>query len=123
MKASFDKWVKLHRLCIADLPRYGDFPAVYAIRECTTKDILKYGCTGQLCQRIFSNFIGGFGGKGPTSTTQFVHAELCSNGMIERVELAWIETSDAAEAERMEKQFRQEYKRAHGSRPIWDRQD
>jgi len=120
MKDSFDQWVKLHRLCVADLPRYGDFPAVYAIRHSTTQDVLKYGNAGRLHQRIFGNFIGGVGG----STTQRVHCELCSNGMIDCAEVAWIETKDKAEAEGMEKRFRQQYKRAHdGRRPIWDRQD
>ena len=87
-------------------------------------EILKYGHAGCLCQRIFGNFIGGVGGRGPSSTTQFVHAELWREGVIERVEVSWIETEDKAHAELMEKEFRQEYKRTHnGHRPVWDRQD
>jgi len=123
MNGSFEHWFPLNRLCMADFPRYGKFPAVYAIRHSSNKDILKYGNAGCLSQRILVNFIGGFGGKGPSSTTQFVHWELCGKGMIECVELSWIETIDKQDAERMEKGFRQEYKRLNGCRPLWDRQD
>jgi hypothetical protein len=120
---SFEHWIALHRLCIADFPRFGKFPAVYAFRHSTTKDMLKFGHAGCLSQRIFVNFVCGFGGNNSASTTQFVHSELCSNQMMECVELAWIEMTDKADAERAEKRFRQEYKRSNGRRPIWDRQD
>ena len=124
MKESFNRWIPMHRLCIADMERHGNFPAVYAIRNCTTKDVLKYGHTKQLRQRIFLNFICGWGGNNPQATTQRVYAELLDNDMIECVELAWIPTENKAEAARMESKFRREYMDAHGGqRPLWDRQN
>lgn len=68
---------------------------------------------------MIGNYLAGFGG----GTTQRIHGELMKNGMIERVEIAWIETSDAAEAERKEREFRSVYKKANGRRPPWDRMD
>ena len=113
-----EQWFPLHRLAVADLPRYGTFPAVYALRDAATKDILKFGKTKHLRQRIFCNYLGGFGG----ATTQRIHSALFSASAIEGVELSWLETSDEQEAERKEKEFRNAYKKRHGRRPEWDKQ-
>lgn len=73
---------------------------------------------------MFANFIGGVGGSHDGATTQRVHRQLFTEGMIEHVELAWMEVCDKATAKLKEKQFRQEYKANHGQRrPEWDRQD
>ena len=121
---NFKKWLRLRNLGVGDLPVCGDCPAVYAFRDSRTREILKFGETDTLRRRIFANFIGGFGGSRPEATTQRDHRELFSKGMIDHVELAWIETKNKADAKRMEKQFRQTYRATHsGRRPIWDRQD
>ncbi len=115
----FGQWVPLRDLALSHFPKYGQFPAVYALRDASTGEILKFGETGWLRTRIIGNYLSGFGG----ATTNRIHADLFNNGMIERVELAWIETKDAKEAGEMEKEFRAEYKRQNGRRPAWDRQD
>lgn len=114
----FQQWLSLHHLSVANLPRYGGCPVVYALREATTKQILKFGSTNRLRRRILGNYLGGVGG----GTTQRIHAALFTDNMIEHVELAWLETKDNAEAQRKEKEFREAYKRANGHRPPWDRQ-
>jgi len=124
MPTSFKAWIPLQRLCIADLPDYGRFPAAYAIRNSTTKEILKYGHTKHLRQRVFLNFICGWGGSKPEATTQRVHSDLYNNDMIERVEVTWIRTNSKVEAEQIEIRLRREYMDTHhGLRPYWDRQD
>jgi hypothetical protein len=114
----FEQWLALHRLAVADLPRYGDFPAVYVLRDAATKDILKFGKAQWLRQRIFGNYLGGVGGE----TTQRIHHALFSGNVIDGVELAWLETRDEQEAKRKEDEFRNAYKKKHGRRPAWDRQ-
>ena len=114
----FEQWLPLHRLAVADLPRYGAFSAVYALRDAATKDILKFGKTQYLRQRIFGNYLGGVGG----STTQRIHRALFSASANDGIELSWLETSDEREAEREEKEFRNAYKKEHGRRPKWDKQ-
>jgi hypothetical protein len=122
--SAFPAWVPLRVLRLEDLPKLGDCAAVYALRDRRNEEILKFGETGHLRRRILVNFIGGFGGSRPEATTQCVHRELFQNGMIDHVDLAWIETCGKGEAKRMEGDFRQRYKRAHGGkRPRWDRQD
>ena len=123
MAESFERWIPLRRLSLSDLPKYGACPAVYALRDASDGDTLKYGCAGSLRSRIVGNFLAGFGGNGPTSTTQRLHAQLFDKGMIERVEIAWIETQDRDEAERKETEFRAAYTAAHGRRPVWDLRD
>jgi len=124
MKPNFEKWLPLRHLRVSDFPQCGSCCAVYAFRDSRTGEILKFGETDRLRRRILGNFVGGVGGGGEQSTTQFVHRELFSNGMIDYVELAWIETKDKATAKLMEGQFRQAFKMANGGRrPIWDRQD
>lgn len=123
MSTAFRQWLRLGSLAIDQCSKFGDYPAVYAFRDARTGDILKYGKTDRLRRRIFGNFIGGVGGSRQQSTTQFVHKKLFADGRIDHVEIAWLETKDAAEAEQKEKQFRAEYKEANGRRPIWDRQD
>jgi hypothetical protein len=115
----FGQWVPLRHLALSHFPKYGQFPAVYALRDASTGEILKFGESSWLRTRIIGNYLSGFGG----GTTKRIHADLFNNGMIERVEVAWIETKDAKEAGRMEKEFRAEYKRLNGRRPAWDRQD
>ncbi len=114
----FQQWLPLHRLAVVDLPQCGDRRAVYALREATTGQILKFGSTGRLRRRIFGNHLGGVGGK----TTLRIHGELFTRKSIDHVELAWLETKDKAEAEGKEKEFRDAYKRAKGQRLAWDRQ-
>jgi hypothetical protein len=71
--------------------------------------------------RIFSNFLSGFDGKKDVSTTQRLHKNLFVNGMIDRVEIAWHETADRAEAYRMEGELRIAFRKENGGkRPIWD---
>ncbi len=111
-------WLPLRRLAIGDLLSCGDFPAVYGLRDATTKDILKYGSTKQLRQRIFANYLGGIGGE----TTKRIHYELFSKNMIDRVEVSWLETKDAEEAKEKETSFRNAYKKTKGQRPEWDLQ-
>jgi hypothetical protein len=89
------------------------------LSEIAGGDVLKYGCTGSLRTRIFGNYLGGIGGQ----TTKRIHAELFENGMLMKVAIAWIETSDRTEAERNEKEFRRNYTKVHGRRPLWDRLD
>lgn len=124
MTQNFENWLPLRGLRIGDLPQCGGCSAVYAFRDCRNSDILKFGETDTLRRRIFGNFIGGVGGSKDQSTTQFIHRQLFSNGMIEHVEIAWIETEDKAMAKSMEDQFRRSYKKTHnGNRPLWDRRD
>jgi hypothetical protein len=92
---------------------------VYAFRDARNGEILKYGKTGCAGDRIFKNHIGGNGG----ATTQRIHDNLFADGMIEHVEIAWIETPDAPQAELKEKRFRAEFVRIHGHRPLWDLKD
>ena len=77
---------------------------------------MKFGSTDCLRRRILGNYLGGVGGD----TTQRIHGDLFDNGMIEHVEISWQETSDKAEASRMEKEFRDDYKKANGKRPPWE---
>jgi hypothetical protein len=124
MKNPFSHWIPIRRLSVADLPDYGNFPAAYALRDSLTKNILKYGATKHMRQRIFMNFLCGWGGQGRQSTTQRVYSELYDNEMIDRVEIAWLRVESKIEAERMEWQLRQAYKDDHrGFRPPWDWRD
>ena len=118
----FHNWILLRDLSIGDLPNYGDFPAVYALRNARDRAILKFGCTGCLRKRIFMNYLCGFGGKKDISTTQRLHRELFQNKMIDHVELAWSETTDRQEASCKESEMRMAYKQiTGGKRPLWDR--
>ena len=116
MAHDFEQWLPIRDLALSHLARHGDFPAVYSMRDATTSAILKYGCTRCLRARIFGNYLGGIGG----TTTQRIHRELFESGMIDRIELGWIETASDTEAKRMESEFRKEYKKTHGRRPAWD---
>jgi hypothetical protein len=120
---NFEKWLPLRALCIGDLPCCGGCCAVYAFRDSRTGAILKFGETGQLRRRIFANFIGGQGGGYDEATTKRIHRYLFSEGMIDHVEIAWIEVQDKAAARLKEKKFRRDHKAAHGRWPDWDRQD
>jgi hypothetical protein len=119
MESSFSQWVPLGTLTLSHLPRAGGFSAVYALSEIASGDILKFGCTGSLRRRIFGNYFGGIGGQ----TTKRIHAQLFENGMLTKVAIAWVETGDRAEAERIEKELRRNYTKVHGHRPPWDRLD
>lgn len=116
---TFQYWLPLRQLALAQPSKHGNCPAVYAFRDLRTGETLKFGNTGHLRNRMFKNYIGGVGG----ATTQRIHTELFANNMIDLVEVAWLQTEDKAQAERKEKEFRAEYKKVHGRRPIWDRQD
>jgi len=119
MDQRFEKWFPLRDLSVSHLPRWGDCPAVYVMRDSVTGEILKYGHTGCLRTRIVGNYLAGYGG----ATTQRIHEQLMKAGMIERVEIASMVTDDAAEAERREKELRATYKKACGQRPSWQRMD
>ncbi len=116
MADEFTHWLPLRSLSVKDFLRHGEFPAVYALRDSATGDILKYGKTTCLRTRIIGNFLGGIGGD----TTRRIHKELFSNNMIDRVELAWIETKNGKEAGYKESKFREAYKQTNGRRPKWD---
>jgi hypothetical protein len=117
MSDAFSQWFPLRDLALVQMPQHGQLPAVYALRDGRTGDILKFGCTNDLRRRIFGTYIGGVGGK----TTQRIHDELFQNNMIDRVELAWIEARDAQEAKDKETEFRLAYKEVNkGKRPSWD---
>ena len=114
----FETWLLLPHLTVGALLQCWDSSAVYALRDATTKDILKFGSTRRLGQRILHDYIAGVGGD----TTKRIHRALFANETIERVELAWLVTKDQEEARRKETEFRNVYKKAHGQRPAWDRQ-
>jgi hypothetical protein len=116
MAEDFEQWLPLYDLALSHLPKYGNFPAVYVLRDATTGEILKYGCTSTLRRRILGNYVAGIGGM----TTQRIHGELFDNEMIGRVEIAWFETLNQAEAKSKETEFRRAYIKIHGKRPIWD---
>ena len=118
MAEEFERWVPLRDLALSHLARHGDSPAVYYMRY-TTGEVLKYGCTRCLRTRIVGNYLGGIGG----STTQRIHHALFEKGMIDRVEIAWIETNSEAEARLKESEYRRAYKKIHGRRPAWDLMD
>lgn len=119
MAESFDHWLPLSGLALTQLPGWGKFAAVYALRNASSKEVLKYGCTGNMRARIFGNYIGGVGG----STTQRIHQELFTNGMIEQVEIAWKAVLSQAEAKEKESECRRAYRAMHGRRPSWDLMD
>lgn len=119
MGDTFEQWLPLRSLGVAQLPNYGGVPAVYALRDRATGDILKFGSTRCLRTRIFRHFIGGMGG----GTTERIHGKLFENKMIDRVDVAWLQTKDIAEAERKERELRAAYVEANGRRPAWDLRD
>lgn len=118
MSDQFNQWLPLRNLAVSNLPKNGEFSSVYAFRDSTTNEILKYGKTNNLRRRILGNYIGGVGG----STTQRIHSELFTNGWIEHIEISWIKTKGDVEAERMESEFRYAFRQSHGKLPSWDRQ-
>jgi hypothetical protein len=102
MSDSFQNWFPLKTASLSSFPTRGEGAMVYAIRDSRDGEILKYGKTQCARVRIFRNYIGGAGGQ----TTQRIHDNLLSDGMIEHVEIAWIETLSGTEAELQEKRFR-----------------
>ncbi len=120
----FEKWIRLKELSVGHLPDCGDCCSVYAFRDSRNQEIIKFGETEALRRRLFGNFIGGLGGKTETSTTQRVHLALFEiSDWINHIEVSWIVTKDKAEARQMERDFRANFKKDHGRRPIWDLQD
>ncbi len=119
MDNQFTAWIPLARLSLSDMPRCGQCCVVYAFREASTKDVLKYGETDCLRRRMFRNYIGGSGG----STTERIHEELFERNRFLEVEVAWVETKNKTEAQLKESRFRAEYKREKGRLPIWDRRN
>jgi hypothetical protein len=98
----FENWTPLKSVSVGQFPDGGRCAIVYALRDGRDGEILKFGKTGCARDRIFKNYIGGNGG----STTRRIYDNLFTDGFIEHVEIAWICTTDAAEAERSEKHFR-----------------
>jgi excinuclease UvrABC nuclease subunit len=115
----FGQWVPLHDLALSHFPEYDQPPGVYALRDASTGEILKFGKASCLRTRIIGQYLCGF----CNGTSERIHNDLIYSGMIERVEFAWIGTKDAKEAGQMEKEFRAKHKRRNGRRPAWDRQD
>ena len=96
----FQQWLPLHRLAVVDSPQCGDRRAVYALREATTGQILKFGSTGRLRRRILWETTS----EGlEERLTLRIHGELFTRKSIDHVELAWPETKDKAEAEGKER--------------------
>lgn len=106
----------LDRLCLADLPRYGEFSAAYVFRHIASGEIYYIGSTDRLRRRLFGNHLGGVGGK----TTQRVHGELCTSPeVVAGMEVAWIESDDWI---RLEKDLKRQFAMLGGERlPRWVR--
>lgn len=115
---ALQNWLLLADLTVRALPRHGDFPAVYALRDSRDQDILKFGNTDRLRRRIFGNYLGGVGGE----TTKRIHHDLFRDNTVEHVQLAWLRTTDEGEAKRKETELRDTYRKMHGRLPKWDRQ-
>lgn len=79
-------WIRLDRLCVADLPNYGAIGGCYVIREVDSREVVYIGSTDTLRRRLFGNYLGGVGGD----TTQRVHATLFEADTVARVEVTWI---------------------------------
>lgn len=109
----FDNWRSFEHLAIADLPRYGEIRAVYAMRS-KSGELLYIGSTDNLRRRLFGNFIGGVGG----ATTKRVNSLLFSGGTVADIEVAWLETADYREREGELKKI---HRKVHGSLPRWTR--
>jgi predicted GIY-YIG superfamily endonuclease len=84
------RWIRVDRLCLADLPDYGDVSGVYMMRRAATGEVIYIGSTDTLRRRLFGNHLGGVGG----ATTQRVHAELFAPEVIAGVEVAWVLSDD-----------------------------
>ena len=109
----FTNWRPLASIALADLPRLGDAAAVYAMRS-KAGEILKFGSTGKLRDRLFKEYIGRTGG----STTLWIHDLLFAQGHMADVEFAWLETDRYRE---MEQQLKRAYLKKHGRPPRWMR--
>lgn len=83
-------WITLDRLCLADLPDYGDVGACYVFRDAVSHEILYIGSTDTLRRRLFGNHLGGVGGP----TTQRVHAAIFEPDVLGGVEVTWIVSDD-----------------------------
>lgn len=83
-------WIRLDRLCLADLPKYGGVAACYVFREAASGEVIYIGSTDTLRRRLFGNYLGGVGG----ATTQRIHAALFEPEVLARVEVSWITADD-----------------------------
>lgn len=83
-------WIPLDRLCLADLPKYGDVGACYVFREAMSGEVVYIGSTDTLRRRLFGNHLGGVGG----ATTRRIHAALFEPEVLAGVEVAWIVSED-----------------------------
>ncbi len=79
-------WIRLDRLCAADLPQYGDVRGCYVFRKAASGEIIYIGATDKLGRRLFGNYIGGVGGP----TTKRIHAALFEPEVLAGVEVAWV---------------------------------
>ena len=79
-------WIRLDRLCLADLPHYGEVPGSHVFREATSGEIICIGSTAKLGRRLFGNYIGGIGG----ATTKRIHVALFEPEVLAGVEVAWV---------------------------------
>ena len=90
---------------------------MYRLRDTVRGDLLKYGDTKDLWQRLFANYVGAWGGK----TTQYIHGKLFTEGWLDRVEVAWCDAPDATQAKLWADALTAAHERTHGRRPLWDR--
>jgi hypothetical protein len=110
----FRNWHPLVELSLSSIPDYGMFPAVYALRDRRTSEILKFGSTYYFRNRIFGSYLGG------------IHEDksavlLYDTKIIPFVDIAWIRVGDPDEARRPESGYRRVYCDTHGYDPLWDR--
>ena len=105
----------MERLCLADLPSYGEFPAAYVFRHAASGEVYYIGSTDQLRRRIFGNHLGGVGGE----TTKRIHGQLFMPEVLAGMEVAWIESQDW---KGLEKELKRQFEALGGDRlPRWVR--
>jgi hypothetical protein len=108
-------WIRLDRLCLADLPSYGAVGGSYVIREIESGEVVYIGSTGRLRRRLFGNHLGGVGGD----TTQRIHEEEFAGDAVARLEMTWVVTD---EWKALEKELKRQFAPlAPNSLPRWVR--
>ena len=119
MSEAFQNWIPIRSVSLSHFPKCGECAIVYCLRDARIGEILKYGKTGCARGRIFKDYFGGAGGP----TTKRIHSNLFEDGMIEHVEIAWLEMINGLAAETEEKKFRAQFVKANGHWPLWDLKD
>jgi hypothetical protein len=109
------RWVRIDRLSVADLPRYGAVAGCYVMREVASGEVIYIGSTSSLRRRLFANHIGGVGGP----TAKRVHASLFDGDYIAGVEVTWLVASDYLS---LEMELKRQFGLLGGERlPRWTR--